>query len=484
MSELVASAPLEVPDVTAGGGNCACPTGLLRGGDRMTLLVVGINHRSAPLRVLDEVGLSHDDADGLAADLAASEVVAEALVLATCNRVEVYADVTRFHPAVTTVADLMAKWTGTDRGTLIEHSYVHFDSAAVAHLFSVASGLDSMVVGEAQILGQVRASLGRGQDSGTAGRVLNGVGQQALRVGKRVHAETGIDRSGVSVVSVALDAAEEVLGDLADRRVLLVGAGSMGALAASTLAARGARAVLVANRTTTAAQRVAAVIPGGRAVDLTDLPETLAQVDLAILCTGAQDSVVELPTVIAARQGVPAGQALVLLDLALPHDVAPEVGDLPGVTLIDLATLGTPAGIGWVRGRCPGSTRDRRRGGAGPPRRCGRPAGRASARLAARPRRWRPGRGDGPAAAAAHRPGRRGDRGGGAVPAPGHGHPAAPADGPDEAAGRRAGRRPVRAGALGAVRPRSVPARVRAGPGGRPRSRQRLRSTHRMRGAS
>ncbi len=320
------------------------PHRALRGGDRMTLLVVGINHRSAPLRVLDEVGLSHEDADGLAADLAASEVVAEALVLATCNRVEVYADVTRFHPAVTTVADLMAKWTGTDRGTLIEHSYVHFDSAAVAHLFSVASGLDSMVVGEAQILGQVRASLGRGQDSGTAGRVLNGVGQRALRVGKRVHAETDIDRSGVSVVSVALDAAEEVLGDLADRRVLLVGAGSMGALAASTLAARGARAVLVANRTTTAAQRVAAVIPGGRAVDLTDLPETLAQVDLAILCTGAQDSVVELPTVIAARQGVPAGQALVLLDLALPHDVAPEAGDLPGVTLIDLATLGTLPG--------------------------------------------------------------------------------------------------------------------------------------------
>lgn len=320
------------------------PRWVPRGGDRMTLLVVGISHRSAPLRVLDEVGLSHDGADGLAADLAASEVVAEALVLATCNRVEVYADVTRFHPAVTTVADLMAKWTGTDREMLIEHSYVHFDSAAVAHLFSVTCGLDSMVVGEAQILGQVRAGLGRSQDSGTAGRVLNGVGQQALRVGKRVHAETGIDRSGVSVVSVALDAAQDMLGDLADLRVLLVGAGSMGALAASTLAARGARAVLVANRTTAAAERVAALIPGGRVVDLDVLPETLAQVDLAILCTGAQDSVVDLPAVIAARQGVPAGQALVLLDLALPHDVAPEVGALPGVTLIDLAALGTLPG--------------------------------------------------------------------------------------------------------------------------------------------
>ena len=215
----------------------------------MTLLVVGVNHRSAPSRVLDQVGLTLDEAEGLSADLAASDVVAEAIVLATCNRVEVYADVTRFHPAVTSVADLMAKWTGCDRATLIENSYVHFDAAAVAHLFSVASGLDSMVVGEAQILGQVRATLVRGQDSGTAGRALNGVGQRALRVGKRVHAETDIDRSGVSVVSVALDAAADVLGDLGGSRVLVVGAGSMGALAASTLVARGASDVVVANRT-------------------------------------------------------------------------------------------------------------------------------------------------------------------------------------------------------------------------------------------
>jgi glutamyl-tRNA reductase len=261
------------------------------------------------------------------------------MVLATCNRVEVYADVTRFHPAVTALAELMAKWTGCDRATLIEHSYVHFDSSAVAHLFSVAAGLDSMVVGEAQILGQVRASLVRGQDCGTAGRVLNGVGQRALRAGKRVHAETGIDRSGVSVVSVALDAAADVLGGLAGRRVLVVGAGSMGALAASTLAARGARGVLVANRTTAGAERVAASVPGGRAIEMAQLPTALADVDLAVCCTGAQDRVIGLELARAARASAPAGRPLVLLDLALPHDVAPEVGDLPGVTRIDLASL-------------------------------------------------------------------------------------------------------------------------------------------------
>lgn len=309
------------------------------GGDVMTLLVVGVNHRSAPSRVLDTVGLTLDEAEGLSADLAASDVVAEAMVLATCNRVEVYADVTRFHPAVTAVAELMAKWTGCERATLIEHSYVHFDAAAVAHLFSVAAGLDSMVIGEAQILGQVRAALVRGQDSGTAGRVLNGVGQPALRVGKRVHAETGIDRSGVSVVSVALDAAANVLGDLAGRRVLVVGAGSMGALAASTLVARGVSDVTVANRTAVVAERVAAGIPGGRAIDLTDLPGALAEADLAICCTGAQDSVIDLGIARAARAVVAADQPLVVLDLALPHDVEPEVGDLPGVTRIDLGAL-------------------------------------------------------------------------------------------------------------------------------------------------
>ncbi len=315
------------------------PRGAQVGGDLMTLLVVGVNHRSAPSRVLDQVGLTLDEADGLSGDLAASDVVAEAIVLATCNRVEVYADVTRFHPAVTAVADLMAKWTGCDRATLIEHSYVHFDAAAVAHLFSVAAGLDSMVVGEAQILGQVRAALVRGQDSGTAGRVLNGVGQRALRVGKRVHAETGIDRSGVSVVSVALDAAADLLGDLAGRRVLVVGAGSMGALTASTLVARGAGGVVVANRTPAVAERVAAGIPGGRAIDLQAVPAALAEVDLAICCTGSQDSVIDLGIAQRARVSAPVGRPLVVLDLALPHDVDPEVGDLPGVTRIDLAAL-------------------------------------------------------------------------------------------------------------------------------------------------
>jgi glutamyl-tRNA reductase len=315
----------------------------------MTLLVLGVSHHSAPLEVLDKLALTRDEADRLAADLTASEAIGEAIVLATCNRLEVYADAARFHPAISAVSDLLAKVTGVERALLAEHSYVHFDSSAVAHLFSVGAGLDSMVVGEAQILGQVRASLTRGQDSGTAGRELNAVVQRALRVGKRVHAETAIDRSGVSVVSVALDAAADVVGDPAACRTLIVGAGSMGALAAATLAARGAGAhgsdragaVVVANRTVASGERIASTLPGARAVDLGGLAEELAAADVAVFCTGAQGTLVDRRLLDSARPAATAPRArpLVILDLAVPHDTDPDVADLPWVTRIDLSVL-------------------------------------------------------------------------------------------------------------------------------------------------
>lgn len=308
----------------------------------MTLLVLGISHRTAPLRVLDQVALTRDEADRLAMDVVSRDAIAEAIVLATCNRVEVYADVTRFHPAVAAIAEVLGKVTGVDHGTVLEHSYVHFDFAAVAHLFAVAAGLDSMVVGEGQILGQVRAALAHGQENGTAGRMLNVAVQRALRVGKRVHAETGIDRSGVSIVSVALDAATGIVGDLAERRVLIVGAGSMGGLAVSTLAARGARNVVVANRTAASARRLALSVPGSRVVDLTALGPELAAADVALFCTGAQDTVADADLVDAAFVAASRStdtHPLVVLDLALPHDTTPAVGALPGVTRIDLATI-------------------------------------------------------------------------------------------------------------------------------------------------
>ncbi len=302
----------------------------------MTLLVLGVNHRSAPLAVLDQVGLTQDEAEGLAVDLTTSDAIAEAMVLATCNRVEVYVDAPRFHPAVAAVGESLAKWTGCSRATLLEHSYVHFDSSAVAHLFTVSAGLESMVVGEGQVLGQLRASLARAQESATAGRALNGVVQQALRVGKRVHAETGIDRCGVSVVSVALDAAGATLGDLSGTRTLVVGAGSMGGLTVATLQDRGVSEILVANRTRAVAERLATSIPGGRALGLSEVGPALAEVDLVVCCTGAQDTVVDVDIVRRARRDSADDRPLVVLDLALPHDVDPGVAALPGVRRIDL----------------------------------------------------------------------------------------------------------------------------------------------------
>ncbi len=310
----------------------------------MTLLVLGISHRSAPVAVLDALALTPADAEQLAADLCATDSVSEAIVLATCNRVEVYADIARFHPAVAAVTEVLAKATGADRATLLEHSYLHFDAAAVTHLFTVAAGLDSMVVGEPQILGQVRAALVRGQDSGTAGRELNSAVQSALRVGKRVHSDTGIDRCGVSLVSVALDAAVEVVGDLAARRVLIVGAGSMGALAGSTLTARGAGEVVVANRTLASARHLAESVPGARAVDLPAVAAELAAADVAVFATGAQDTLIDRELVAVALHGAARhapDRPLVILDLAMPHDTDPAVSELPGVTRIDLAGLAT-----------------------------------------------------------------------------------------------------------------------------------------------
>ena len=307
----------------------------------MTLLVLGVSHRTAPLEVLDGLALNPSDADRLAADLTAHEAISEAIVLATCNRVEIYAEVTRFHPAVVEAGELLAKATGSERGRLLDHSYVHFDSAAVNHLFSVTAGLDSMVVGEGQILGQVRSSLVRGQEGGTAGRELNAAVQRALRVGKRAHAETGIDRSGVSLVSVALDAAHGLVGDLTGRRILVVGAGSMGALALSTLVGRGASGVTVANRSTLAAERLAGNYPGTQWVGLDELPVELAAADVAIFCTGAQDTLLDtdsLRPLMASRSAIP---PLVVLDLALPHDTDPEIGAVPGVHRLDLAALST-----------------------------------------------------------------------------------------------------------------------------------------------
>jgi glutamyl-tRNA reductase len=294
----------------------------------MSVLVVGISHRSAPVSVLERVAVDGEGAAKLVRDVAAGEHVVEAAVIATCNRLEIYAEVDRFHGSVEELSGLLVERAGSSTEDLLGHLYVHYDDGAVSHLFQVAAGLDSMAVGEAQILGQTRHALARGQEAGTVGAALNVLFQQALRVGKRAHAETGIDKAAPTLVSAALDR----VGDVRGHRAVVVGAGSMAALATATLTRRGATDVVVVNRTPQRASRLAAE-HGVRAASLDALAAEVARADVVVACTGSTGVLVTADMVAAGQRD------LAIVDLALPHDVAPEVRERPGVTLVTLADL-------------------------------------------------------------------------------------------------------------------------------------------------
>ncbi|WP_375497234.1 glutamyl-tRNA reductase [uncultured Jatrophihabitans sp.] len=299
----------------------------------MSVLVVGLSHRTAPVSVLERAAVPVDDVRKTVEELHLAETISEVMLLSTCNRIEVYADVARFHPAVAEITSVLARHSGLAVSDLSDHLYVHFAEAAAEHLFTVASGLDSMVVGESQILGQLRNSYALGTEIGSVGSVLHDLAQTALRVGKRVHTETGIDRAGASIVSVALDRAESVLGTLDGRTAVIVGAGSMAALAGATLRRRGIGDIVVANRSMDRGAHLAERL-GGTAVPLTALAEVIAGADLVMSSTGSTGLIVEADAI-----GARAARPLVVLDIALPRDVDPSVAVQQGVTYLDLEAL-------------------------------------------------------------------------------------------------------------------------------------------------
>ena len=304
----------------------------------MSVLVVGISHNSAPVSLLERVALDDDGVVKLISEANASEHVIEATVISTCNRVEIYTDVDRFHGSVEELSRLLLERAGESGDSveaMLPHLYVHYDDAAVSHLFQVAAGLDSMAVGEGQILGQTREALRQGQELGTVGPALNLLFQQALRVGKRSRAETDIDRVAPTLVTAALERSAETVGDVAGKRVLVVGAGAMAGLATATVTRLGAGEVTVVNRTAGRADRLVLEY-GVRAAALPDLPAELAQADVVITCTGARGVLVTRDMV---RSALPEPRPFSIIDLALPHDVEPAVAELPGVSLVDLAQL-------------------------------------------------------------------------------------------------------------------------------------------------
>jgi glutamyl-tRNA reductase len=295
----------------------------------MSMLVVGLSHRSAPVTLLERAAVAGDELVKLLHEIHRAPHIGEAMVVSTCNRVEVYASVDKFHAGVSTISDLLCLSSGVPHEDLCEHLYVHYEDRAVQHIFSTVCGLESMVVGEGQIIGQVRQALRLAQHEGTVARDVNEVVQQALRVGKRAHHETGIDKAGASLVSVGLDLATEHLGSLAGKRALIVGAGSMSALAAATLDRAGVGEIVIANRTYSRGAHLAASLTAdARAVHLEDLGQALAAADLIVSCTGATGIVITAEQLAAARR-----DKVFLLDLALPHDVDKGVTALPGVGL-------------------------------------------------------------------------------------------------------------------------------------------------------
>ncbi|MFD0372682.1 glutamyl-tRNA reductase [Streptomyces sp. NPDC127114] len=313
----------------------------------MSLLVVGLSHRSAPVSVLERAALSADARTKLLHDTLAAEPAAEGAVLATCNRIELYADVDKFHAGVAELSTLLAQHSGVGLEELTPYLYVHYEDRAVHHLFSVACGLDSMVVGEGQILGQIKDALAVGQELHTAGRLLNDLFQQALRVGKRAHSETGIDRAGQSLVTFGLEQLADGT-DVADwakaKRALVIGAGSMSSLAAATLARAGVDEIVVANRTAARADRLVEILtePGGtgvaaRAVEMVAVGDELTRADVVVSCTGATGLVLTGEAVETALQG--RDRPLYLLDLAMPRDIDAAAHRMPGVRLVDIESL-------------------------------------------------------------------------------------------------------------------------------------------------
>ena len=322
----------------------------------MSVLIVGLSHRSAPVATLERAAVSGDPLGKLLRDIYEAEPVAGTFVVSTCNRVEVYAEVDKFHAALSAISDLLARHSGIPLAELTGHLYVRYEDRAVQHLLTVAAGLDSMVVGESQILGQVRQAIALAREQGTLSRALDGLGTLALRTAKRAHTETGIDRAGANLVSVGVGLAAAELAPagggpapdpvhpLAGLRVLVVGAGSMSALAVATAQRLGAASIVVANRTPERAERLAESVSGSIA-GFGDLPAALAAADLVISCTGATGLVITAGMVTEAlrvRSGT-AGEAetrpLVMLDLALPHDVDRAAAGLPGVSVLGLDSL-------------------------------------------------------------------------------------------------------------------------------------------------
>ena len=308
--------------------------------DRVTvvsIVVFGVNHRTGPLALLERVTIADDAIAKTVHGLMARPNIREVVVLSTCNRTEVYAVAEKFHGAYGDLRDFFCDLGGFSPEELTPHVYSQHDDAAISHLFEVAAGLDSAVVGESEILGQVRSAWERSQHEGGSLSTLNLLFRHAIETGKRARTETSIGRHTASVSQAAVDMARENLGTVEGLTVLVVGAGDMGEGVTIAMADAGISQVLVTNRTIAKAQALADRVSGS-VTEFYRLAETLTQADVVVTCTGAGTTVIDVEMVSKAMQQR-ASRPLFIVDIAVPRDVESDVATIDGVTLLDLDNL-------------------------------------------------------------------------------------------------------------------------------------------------
>jgi glutamyl-tRNA reductase len=296
----------------------------------MSIVVIGVNHRTAPLAVLERLAITPDEVAKSVAGLVQRDTIREVAVLSTCGRTEVYVVAERFHGAYADVIEFLAALAGMPLDELHPYLLALHDDAAAAHLFAVAAGLDSFVLGESEILGQVRAAWQTAVDNGGVRASLDLLFRHALRTGKRARAETAIGRGTASISHAAVELAVDRLGSLAGRRVLVVGAGDMGAGVATSLRKAGATDIAVANRTPENGRTVAAKVAGD-VVAFEELGEALDRSDVVVTCVAGTEGLIATETLASRRGG-----DLLIVDIALPRNVDCAVGALDGVTVLDL----------------------------------------------------------------------------------------------------------------------------------------------------
>jgi glutamyl-tRNA reductase len=302
------------------------------------LLLLGLNHATAPLELRERVAFAPADRDRAVAEIRQRFPEAELALLSTCNRVELYvARAVHAHPRPEEIVQFLGEFHRVDPQNLRGHFYEKTDREAVAHLFTVASSLDSMVLGETQILGQVREAYDAARGMGATAAVLNPLFQRALAVGKEVLSATGIAEGRVSVASVAVDYARRIFDSFADKTVLSIGAGKMSALVLKSLAALKPRRLLVCNRTPEKASELAARC-GGEAVPFERLDEHLVAADIIVSGTGSARSIVTATQVSALRRAM-RYRPIFMIDIALPRDIEPAVGELENVYLYNIDDL-------------------------------------------------------------------------------------------------------------------------------------------------